>query len=476
MALSRYSGDTTISNGTLVLGNTNALQNSCLNNVGGTLSFGTLTTATLGGLKGSRSLVLVNSNSLPVALTVGNDVQDTTYSGVLFGAGTLIKVGSATFTLSGANTYTGDTKVLGGRLLLVGTLGSSTLDYSGYGGTIGFGTSTSATFGGLKGNQDLSLANDSSAGVWLTIGGNNQSSTFSGLLSGAGGLNKVGTGTLTLARANTFSGGMGVSNGTLVLGDSNALQNSCLNYTGGTVSLGTLTNVAIGGLSGNQPLALTNDSSQPIALTIGSSTGGNYSGVLSGAGSLTKVGTNSQTLGGANTFTGGTKIYGGTLLISNSNALQNSTLDNSCGGTLRFTGLSTASLGGLKGNQDLSLLDNMNPTYGVSLSVGGNNESTTFGGVLCGAPHFGGPFGSGGLLTKIGTGTLTITNMNTAYVSVPAVVSGGARQLGDGTTNGSIAGNITNNASLIFNNGSDQTFSNVISGSGTVTKTGAGAF
>ncbi len=90
-------------------------------------------------------------------------------------------------------------------------------------------------------------------------------------------------------------------------------------------------------------------------------------------------------------------------------------------------------------------------------------------GALCGSP-----IGTTGVLNKVGTGTLTLANMNTAYASVPAVISAGVLQLGDGTTNGSIAGNIADNASLVFNNGSDQTFSNVITGSGTVTKTGPG--
>ena len=99
----------------------------------------------------------------------------------------------------------------------------------------------------------------------------------------------------------------------------------------------------------------------------------------------------------------------------------------------------------------------------------GANQSTycdaALSGALCGSP-----IGTTGVLNKVGTGTLTLTNMNTAYTSVPAVISAGVLQLGDGTTNGSIAGNIADNASLVFNNGSDQTFSNVITGSGTVTK------
>ena len=104
---------------------------------------------------------------------------------------------------------------------------------------------------------------------------------------------------------------------------------------------------------------------------------------------------------------------------------------------------------------------------GGTLTVGGNNESTTYGGAICGAANVTNP----GELIKVGTGTLTITNMNTQYYySVPALVIAGTLLLGDGTNDGSIGGNITNNATLIFNSTIDQTFSYAIKGSGALTQ------
>ena len=96
-AANNFSGNTTISGGTLLLGNANALQGSTLDysNYGGTLSFGALAAANLGGLMGSQNLSLANATSAAVALSVGGNGQSTTYSGQLSGAGSLTKLGAA---------------------------------------------------------------------------------------------------------------------------------------------------------------------------------------------------------------------------------------------------------------------------------------------------------------------------------------------------------------------------------------------
>ncbi|MEI7900519.1 MAG: LamG-like jellyroll fold domain-containing protein, partial [bacterium] len=136
-----------------------------------------------------------------------------------------------------------------------------------------------------------------------------------------------------------------------------------------------------------------------------------------GSVALVKAGGGVLVLGGANSFTGKTYINTGSLLVSNALALQNSTLIfNAAGaGTLQFgSGLTSATLGGLEGSRDVSLLNQAGTPAPVALAVGKNGTTTLYSGALS---------GSGASLTKIGAGTLVLTGTNT-YTGATLVSNG----------------------------------------------------
>ena len=79
--------------------------------------------------------------------------------------------------------------------------------------------------------------------------------------------------------------------------------------------------------------------------------------------------------------------------------------------------------------------------------------------------------GSNGM-TLNGSALLTLGGSN--IYTGNTTISGGTLQLGNGTTNGYVAGNILDNSGLIFNNLAAETFAGAITGTGALLKTAAG--
>ena len=175
------------------------------------------------------SPITLTANS---TMSFGGGYGNATLSGAISGTGGLSISQDDTLsdppqplTFSGSNSYTGVTKIAGGTLQLgnPNALAGSTLDYSGYGGVLSFGNETVAVLGGLKGTQALALNDSAAAAVALSVGNNNQNTTYSGALSGSGSLIKVGGGALVLSGSNSYAGGTIVDAGTLIATNPNAL-------------------------------------------------------------------------------------------------------------------------------------------------------------------------------------------------------------------------------------------------------------
>jgi autotransporter-associated beta strand protein len=184
---------------------------------------------------------VINVPSIPRPLSLG---------GAISGPGGIRKIGPGNLTLNGlaTNTFTGLTTVADGELILdkpvsealnIGTLvigdgvGGPNADrvrVRGGGDEINNNTrvilntpgqlildSVLDLVGSIEGNGNILLQNATSG---LIVGRNNLSTTYDGVISGAGGFEKVGAGTLTLTGNHLYTGASGATEGTLVVNGS----------------------------------------------------------------------------------------------------------------------------------------------------------------------------------------------------------------------------------------------------------------
>ncbi|HGT1216823.1 TPA: autotransporter-associated beta strand repeat-containing protein [Salmonella enterica subsp. enterica] len=501
-----YTGGTTISGGTLVatnveaLGTGNVTDNATLelstggdfaNNIGGTGSVvksgdETLTLSGANSYTGGTTIsggTLVASNV--EALGTGDVTDNATlelntggdFDNAISGSGQVVKSGDKTLTLSGANSYSGATTISGGTLVAtnVDALGSgdvtddATLELN-TGGT--FDNAISGSGQVVKsGDETLTLSGTNTySGGTLISGGTlvasnvealgtgdvtndavlelNTGGTFDNAISGSGQVVKSGDKMLTLSGANSYSGGTLISDGTLVASNVEALGS------------GDVTNDAVLELN----------------------TGGTFDNVISGSGKVEKSGDDALTLSGSNTYTGGTLISGGTLVASNVEALGTGDVTDNATLALNAGGDFTNNIGGTgrvekSGDQTLTLSGSNTYTGGTLISSGtlvatsvdalgtGNvtNNATL-------ALNTGGDFinniGGTGRVEKSGDDALTLSGSNT-YTG-GTLISGGTLVANDVNALGT--GDVTDNAALMLNTGGD--FINNIGGTGRVEKSG----
>ena len=232
-AINSYIGSTTINAGTLAV-----TSDGNLGAVGGSLVFGGGTLQLLGNFTSARAVTLNAGGG-----TVDTNGSNATLSGAIAGTGGLTKVGAGTLSLSGASGYAGATSVNGGVLQAGATnvFASSSAITVASGATLDF-NSFNQILASLAGAGSVTMGAGS-----MTVGGNDASTTFSGAISGSGGLTKNGSGALTLSGTNSYAGPTSINAGTLIVNGSlaGAVTVNSGGTLGGTGSVGTL--VASGG-------------------------------------------------------------------------------------------------------------------------------------------------------------------------------------------------------------------------------------
>ncbi|MBA2587151.1 MAG: autotransporter-associated beta strand repeat-containing protein [Alphaproteobacteria bacterium] len=322
-----YTGLTTVSGGTLVIGKSDVITSSS----GVVMTGGTLDVSSNGvaikALSGSGGVVALGSKTLTITAASG------TFSGVLQDAGGVgnrdgardltssdfrevliggsLNLAGGTLILTGANNYTGTTTIGTGALLRMGSGGrlASTAALAIDGGTFDLNGRTQ-TVGALSGTGGLITLG---SGALTTSSGNN--SALASVTSGSGSFTKTGTGALSLSGGNTYTGGTNVAAGSLLVSGPGTLGSSsgALVVSGGVLDLGGTTQAQNGGvtLTAGTIQNGTLSSSGAFALQNGS-----VSAVLAGSGALSKTTSGTVSLSGTNTYTGGTTVSAGTLNVS----------------------------------------------------------------------------------------------------------------------------------------------------------------
>ena len=418
-----YSDGTTLSAGTLRIGDNAALGTGVVTVTGGTISSDggsarTLANAfafngntTLGSGVDTGVLTLSGTLDLGGATRTLTTPSDVTFAGVVVNGG-LTKSGTGTLSLTAANSYTGATTVSAGTLQV------------GAGGTTGSLAST-----------DVSVA----AGAAVAFN-RSDAVTMSGSISGAGSLTKLGGNTLTLSAANTYTGATTVSAGTLQVGD------------GGTN--GSIASTDVGVAAG-------------AVLAFNRSDAISYGGTVSGAGGLTKLGGNTLTLTAANTYPGATTVSTGTLQVGaggTAGSLGSTDVSVASGAALAFNRSDASTMAGT-----ISGAGSVRNTGAGTLTLSGSNSYSGATTISAGSVRLGAAAGiPDNTPLSVSGGTLDLGGFSKSFTQTATFTSGTVTNSGGtaATISLSATGSNMTIASLIQNGTSPVGFAVASSGTG----------
>nr|WP_240154413.1 autotransporter-associated beta strand repeat-containing protein [Comamonas sp. Tr-654] len=225
-----------------------------------------------------------------------------------------------------------------------------------------------------SGAGELVLVNDSNGATNVRVD-SGVTADLDVNISGAGTLNKLDSGTLVLNGSNSYSGGTLLAGGRLVVGNDNAL---------GSGSLRVTTDASF---ASNRPVRLANDVILDADLTFNGAGALTLDGAISGSKGLIKEGAmTTLVLNGSSSYAGDTVLNAGTLRLGHNDALGDSVLKVTGSSTLQTVGVTTL------GNR-LQIDDSLTFSSADNVSLSGR-------------------LGGSGVLTKTGTGTLTLSGTN----------------------------------------------------------------
>jgi autotransporter-associated beta strand protein len=320
------------------------------------------------------------------------------YRGIISGSGEVIIGNTSVVAFEGVNTYTGRTYITG---------------------TLQLGSFFNLP-GSIDGTSDV-IVNANSRLIFYNGSANK---TFSKVISGAGNVEKHGSGNLYFDKDQSYSGTTTIEDGALYLGKGGATGS----VAGNIINKGTL--------NFNRTTPYT------------------YSGVISGTGTVatTYENTGTITLNGAKTYTGKTLIYGGTLALGNTGTIEASEKVQLSSNSITFSISNPKTIKALCTSNISVLTATVN--LGATLNIGFAGQDNGYG-------NYTSKFTGTGGINKRGTGVFTITsNANTATgsfeVSEGKLILDGAKWAGNLNRTGGILDirkNVTISGALSLNSG-----------------------
>ena len=225
------------------------------------------------------SKVILGTRTLTIG-TEGEEDGGGNFGGTITGDGGIKKTGSSELTIAHTD-YTGGTNIESGRIHIIGNHASNII---------------------VNGNSSV------------VFHSNEEEGTYSKVISGIGTAHKVGAAPLTFTGVHTYTGGTSVWNGPLVLSSSGSMETTVFLQLEDE-------NAKLNISAGNKKIKDLRSKPNVSEVILGSRTltveSGDYSGIISGAGGITKTGAENLTLSGANTASGALTLQQGKLTLAN---------------------------------------------------------------------------------------------------------------------------------------------------------------